>query len=190
MRQYAERLLIILALCSAFTACSSEGFDVSAPSLRSVTTYETDENGNAEIVSSYLQFSSALSPDGNYSFELSDPINLVWSGSLVRNGHGFYSSDDLAITNGALFSSGIYTYAVTSDRGETEEGEIVFHNSTVQPPYVDSSGILVSFGNCIITSSSQEISVQNGDAVSLSGKVTIKQKDVWGNDMISIQVLT
>ena len=190
MRLSGKLLLIITAVCSAFTACSSEGFAVSSSSLRCETICEVDENGGAYTVSSYLHFRAALTPDDSYSFELSDPSGLVWSGPLVKNGDGFYSSDELALSDGAAFAQGSYSYTVTSSRGEMEEGRAVFHQEDVIPPYVSSEGILVSDGECTIVTASGEVTASGGDAVTLTGEVRIREKDAWSNEVTAIQNLT
>lgn len=190
MRLSGKLLLIITAVCSAFTACSSEGFAVSSSSLRCETICEVDENGGAYTVSSYLHFRAVLTPDDSYSFELSDPSGLVWSGPLVKNGDGFYSSDELALSDGAAFAQGSYSYIVTSSRGEMEEGRAVFHQEDVIPPYVSSEGILVADGECTIVTASGEVTASGGDAVTLTGEVRIREKDAWGNEVTAIQNLT
>lgn len=190
MRLSGKLILIITAVCSAFTACSSEGFAVSSSSLRCETICEVDENGGAYTVSSYLHFRAALTPDDSYSFELSDPSGLVWSGPLVKNGDGFYSSDELALSDGAAFAQGSYSYIVTSSRGEMEEGRAVFHQEDVIPPYVSSEGILVADGECTIVTASGEVTASGGDAVTLTGEVRIREKDAWGNEVTAIQNLT
>ena len=190
MRLSGKLILIITAVCSAFTACSSEGFAVSSPSLRCETTCEVDENGGAYPVSSYLHFRAALTPDDSYSFELSDPSGLVWSGPLAKNGDGFYSSDELALSDGAAFAQGSYSYTVTSSRGEMEEGDVVFRQEDVIPPYVSREGILVSEGVCTITTEDGEVTASGGDSVTLTGEVRISEKDAWGNEITAIQNLT
>lgn len=190
MRLSGKLLLITIAVCSAFIACSSEGFTLSSPSVSCVTTCEVDESGRSDNISSYLHFRAAITPDDSYSFELSDPSGLVWSGALVKGSDGFYSSDDLALSAGALFAQGTYSYTVTSSRGEREEGEAVFHREDIIPPYVSSEGILVSDGECTLTWEDGEATASASDAVTLTGEVRIRERDAWGNEITAIQNLT
>lgn len=133
-------LILILFLINPLS-CKKEGV-----SLLSSTLSLVREVKGREETSRYLIFSFLPSEDLSASLILRSPDGtLEWSSTLSED-EGYYKSEALYLTNGALFEKGEYTYFILKNDGSEITGPVTLN---YQDDYLPSAEY-DSYGNAII----------------------------------------
>ena len=108
MRLWAVKLASLLLILSS---CSQGDWAPVSSSVEERITARSVEDVLV-IDSRALVLTLALPVEDSYSFSLTDPDGLEWEGSLTPDGGGFYTSDELVLTEGATFREGDYSLSV------------------------------------------------------------------------------
>ncbi len=132
-------ILIILSL--ALLSCQGSSFNAVNERLKAELVYE--EVGEELMLKSMsLLFSVNLSADGDYSLQLISPDGkLKWDSPLSLDS-GVYTSQVLAITEGALFPKGEYIYSILNNKGFEITGAVSldYDEPAQNSSYVDGFG--------------------------------------------------
>lgn len=168
-----KRFLLLLSLISVLlTACDNAAFNSDGVSLVYARSYS-----DGALEDGWLRLSTHLDKDDTYSLILRSPDgSLEWTSPLASE-DGMYISAELAITRGAVFPSGEYTWFITSTTGKELTG-------TVTLGY-DSSPSLPEAGNIGEGDSVSWYDEEGGAAEGLADAfyAVISSHDSYGNPL-------
>lgn len=112
------------------TACDNAAFNSDGVSLVLSRSYN-----DGALEESYLRLSSALDKEDDYSLILRSPDSSLEWNSPLKAENGMYVSEELAITRGAAFPEGDYTWFIMSSSGKELTGNtsLSYDSSPILP---------------------------------------------------------
>lgn len=170
MRLWAVKLASLLLILSS---CSQGDWAPVSSSVEERITARSVEDVLV-IDSRALVLTLALPVEDSYSFSLTDPDGLEWEGSLTPDGGGFYTSDELVLTEGATFREGDYSLSVFNSHGELETLTLTFRHESLP------SDVPLLLRDRDVTWRDSEGNTVD-DPLSRDGRFQVTTRDSYGN---------
>lgn len=130
-----SKVILLASLVLLLFSCTKEGFTVYSTMLYRNIEIDGEKRSENIVIETAVEESGS---DGKYTYLLLSPSgDLKWEGKLSES-DGYYISDALLLTPGALYEEGEYTLYIYSDSGtdeklpvtlEKEEGEYTYGNA-------------------------------------------------------------